>query len=210
MLSSHSRKEHGLRFRLIAVLAVLLGLVGGPALFAQESDAAPVEFYTMGQQSLQLSAGLFIPLFFQSFGGGGSPTNLTAGGAGALHWNVHLGNNFLVGLELSGSISRSPLENYLLMLPITIKGGYIFHIFPVEIPVSLGIGVNLIKYQTQSHADLILKPAVSPMWRYNSSWSFGLNIEWWWDFQFATGDQDSSQARMGHFLTLMPTVQYNF
>ncbi len=199
-----------MRFRLLAVLVVLLCLVGGPAVFAQGTDAAPVEYYTMGQQSLQLSAGLFVPLFFQSFAGAGSPTHLSLGATGAIQWGIHLGNNFLVGLEVSGGVSRSPLENYLLMLPITVKGSYIFYLFPVEIPVSLGVGVNLIKYQTQSHVDLILKPAISPMWKYNSSWSFGLNIEWWWDFQFATGSQDPSKARMGHFLSLMPTAQYNF
>ena len=196
-----------MKFRLVVALTVLLAL---PTAFAQEAGPAPVEYYTMGQQSLQLSAGLFIPLFFQSFEGGAFPANLSLGGVGAIQWSVHLGNNWLVGLEVSGSVSRSPLENYLLMLPITLKGSYIFYLFPVEIPVSLGVGLNLIKYQTQSHIDLILKPSVSPMWKYNSSWSFGLNIEWWMDFQFATGTQDPGRARLGHFLSLMPTAQYNF
>ena len=199
-----------MKLRLIVVLTALLVLAVPPAAFSQEAEPAPVEYYTMGQQSLQLSAGLFIPLFFQSFDGAGASTNLSLGGAGAIQWSVHLGNRFQVGLEVSGSVSRSPLENYLLMLPITLEGSYIFYVFPVEIPVSLGIGMNLMKYQTQSHIDLILKPSVTPMWKYNSSWSFGLDIEWWMDFQFATGGQDSSGARMGHFLSVMPTAQYNF
>jgi hypothetical protein len=204
------KKEHPLRSPLVLSLAVLLFMLSAPLLSAQQEEAAPIEIYSLGQQSITLSLGLHIPLFFLSFEGQGYPTNLALGAAGGLQWGIHLDNHFMVGAEIGGAFAKSELDNLLLMLPIVAKGTYIFHIFPIEIPVSLGIGMNLIKYQSQSHIDLILKPDVSPMWKYNSSWSFGLNIAYWWVFQFATGNQDADKARMGHFLSIMPTAQYNF
>ncbi len=201
--------------RVLAIFAVILAAAAAPLASAQEGArppdrSVPEEFYSTGQQSIQLSVGLFIPLFFQSFSGTGYPTNLSLGASGSLQYGVHLGNRFMVGLEIGGSFNRSVLENYLLMMPIVARGSYIFYLFPIEIPVSMGLGMNLIKYESQSHIDLILRPGVSPMWKYNSSWSFGLNLSYWWIFQFATGNQDPDQARMGHFLSIMPMVQYSF
>ncbi|MBA7549038.1 hypothetical protein ES705_41509 [subsurface metagenome] len=98
----------------------------------------------------------------------------------------------------------------LLMLPITAQVAYIFHVYPFELPLFIGMGMNVIKYEDQSHIDFILKPGFSSLWKYSSSWSFGLNFVYWWIFQAATGSQDDSKARMGHFLEITPTLQYSF
>ena len=75
----------------------------------------------------------------------------------------------------------------------------------------LGVGINIIRYRQWSHLDLIAKPGVAAYWRYNHNWSFGLTLEWWLDFQYVDPSfQDVSQARMGNFLAIAPSMIYNF
>lgn len=179
-------------------------------IFSEDEKPRPIEIYSLGQQNIALSAGLIFPLFFSTFGGEIDSTNLSLGFAGSLKWSVHLNNNFMLGAEVGGMLCKSELENTLLMLPVTAQAAYIFHVYPFELPLFLGMGMNVIKYEDQSHIDFILKPGFSSLWKYSSSWSFGLNFVYWWIFQAATGSQDSSMARMGHFLEITPTVQYNF
>jgi len=205
-----SEKQLKIRGIFAFLFILILFFSGTASIFAQEEKPRPIEIYSLGQQNISLSAGLMIPLFFSSFDGEISSTNLSLGFTGSLRWSVHLNNHLMLGAEIGGMICKGELENMLLMLPVTAQAAYIFHVYPFELPISLGIGMNVIKYEDQSHIDFILKPGFSSLWKYSSSWSFGLNFVYWWIFQAATGSQDDSMARMGHFLEITPTVQYNF
>jgi hypothetical protein len=50
------------------------------------------------------------------------------------------------------------------------------------------------------------------MWKYNSEWGFGLNVVWWLVFQPWRDDRPGGReaGRMGNFLELTATAQYNF
>jgi len=206
------------RRRLIGALVVLcLACVPVLTLTAQEGDeerqAETLAIYSLGQQSLSISAGLFVPLFFQAFQAGGSgytPTGLGLGGAGSLEWGVHLDNNWLVALEVGGMFAPSAdiPENTFYQLPITAKGAYIFHIFPFEISVHLGAGMDIVKYAGDTQFNFILKPGFTPVWKYNSEWGFGLNVVYWLVFQ--PWSDNPALGRMGNFLELSATAQYNF
>jgi hypothetical protein len=199
--------------RRAVILLVLVALLCPVLAFAQEEQApekpAPAGVYSLGQQSFSLSFGLFIPLFFQEFGGPLlDTTNLKLGGMGSLQWGVHLSNNWLVGAELAGSFNKSLRENFMYMLAITAKGEYIFHLFPFEFPVFLGLGMDVVKYKAQGHIDFILKPGFATMWKYNINWGFGLNVVYWWVPQ--PWPENPSMALMGNFLEVSLTAQYNF
>jgi hypothetical protein len=199
---------------MLSVLLVVFLLVPGALCRAQESSpedrgrgkALPV--YSLGQQSLYLSAGLVIPLFFQAYNGTVNDTNLSLGASGSLQWGIHLDNHWLIGIEVGGMFAKSLQENFLYMLPITAKAAYIFHLFPFEIPIFLGTGMDVVKYREQAHIDWILKPGFSTVWKYNMSWGFGLNVSYWWVLQ--PWPTDRSMARMGNFLDITATAQYNF
>jgi len=191
-------------------LIPILMLVSSPRTFAQEESPKQFIYYTLGQQSFALSAGIFVPLFLQEFGGDTSSTNLSLGAVGSLQWGTHLDNHWMLGAEIGGMFCSSTLKNSVLMLPITAKGTYIFHAFPFEFPVFLGAGINVLKYESQSHLDFILKPGFSSMWKYSSSWAFGVNFAYWWIPQGATGDQDKEMARIGNFLEITATAKYSF
>lgn len=202
------------RYRTLAVIVIALLALPGTLCQGQEAppdedtpaEALPV--YSLGQQCLYISAGLLVPLFFQSFDGDYSRTNLSLGAAGFLQWGIHLDNHWLVGAEFGGMFAKSLQENFLYMLPIMAKGAYIFHLFPFEVPVFLGTGMVIEKYGDKARVDFILKPGFSTVWKYNTSWGFGLNVSYWWVPQPWRDDPD--KARMGNFLDVTATAQYNF
>lgn len=201
----------------LALLAAILTFVPVLPLAAQEEEDGPAArmpaIYALGQQNLAISAGLQVPLFYQAFTGEYEKTNLKLGGVGSLQWGVHLDNHWLLGLEVGGMFAASKLaspgsQQVLYQLPITIKGAYIFHLFPFEISVFLGAGMDIVKYLEQTHVNFILKPGITPMWNYNSEWGFGLNLVYWWVPQ--PWREAPEQGRMGNFLEISATARYNF
>jgi hypothetical protein len=191
-----------------AILLALLIVLGAPLLPAQDEAGEPVAIYSRGQVSLSLNAGMFIPLFIQSFSGDYTKSNLHLGAVGSLQLGVHLDNNWLLGAEVSGMFAKDIRDNLLIMLPITFKGAYYFHFFPFEIPVYLGAGMTLMKLAEQRQIDFILKPGFSSYWKYSSAWAFGMNFVYWLDFQ--AWKEDPDKARMGNFLEISLSAKYNF
>jgi hypothetical protein len=198
----------------IVLLAALLFfyLSAGPV-FAQEApEEQPAEepfiVYSLGQQTLSISAGLFVPLFLQSFDWEYAKTNLKLGAAGSLQWGIHLSNNWMTGLEVGGVLSKDINDASFFMLPITAKVGYIIHFFPFEFPIFVGTGLNIVKLEDVLNLTWIIKPGFSSIWKYNINWGFGLNVVYWWVPQFWSDDRN--KGRMGNFLELTLTAQYNF
>jgi len=195
-------------------MLLFLYLPCGPALAQdqereeEEIEEQPFTIYSLGQHSISLSAGLLIPLFFQSFSGDYSKTNLKLGVAGSLQWGIHLNNHWMVGLEGGGMFSKSIQENRLYQVAITAKGSYIIHFFPFEFPIFIGTGMDIVKYTDQIHLNWIVKPGFSSIWKYNINWGFGLNVVYWWVLQPWKYDPDL--GRMGNFLEITATAQYNF
>lgn len=192
------------------LLVFVLLILPLPAAFCQDQGKpAQVNIYSLGQQTIAISAGLFIPLFFQSFSGHYSnTTNLSLGGTASLMWGIHLDNHWLVGLDIAGMFSQSVQKNFLWQVPICARGSYSFHVFPFEIPLYLDVGMDIVKYREQSHINFILKPGVSTLWKYNLSWGFGLNAVYWWVLQ--PWKPDPGLGRMGNFLDITATAQYAF
>jgi hypothetical protein len=181
---------------------------------APEEELPDTSFvvYSLGQMTIALSAGLIIPLFFQSYVSGEyfTDTNLSLGGVGSLQWGLHLNNNWMTGLEVGGMFSRSTQGKTLYMLPVTAKGSYIIHFFPFEFPIFLGTGMAIVRNRQQTQLNWILKPGFSTIWKYDINWGFGLNVAYWWVLQPWKFDDDPDKDLMGNFLEVTLTVQYNF
>ncbi|RKX86722.1 MAG: hypothetical protein DRP57_00925 [Spirochaetes bacterium] len=195
------------------ILTFTLLIIPAITVVAQDSGKQNPELgavYSLGDQTLSINGGLFVPLFFQEFTGAVHVTNLTPGGVGSLQWNTYLKRNITLGIEVGGVFAFSPNFNMLLLLPITVKASYIFTYFPFDFPVFLGTGIDIAKYQDNIHVDFMLKPGFSTYWRYNTSWSFGVNTVYWWILQPATGNQPKDEGRMGNFLEISLSALYHF
>ena len=193
-------------FRLACTIALLAAFSSSP-LFAADAPKNQLSQYVLGDQTLAINAGLFIPLVLMPTGTwllAGNPPQLSLGGIGSLSWAMYVAPQVRVGAELGGTFSFDPNSNLLLMLPIIAKGAYIFTIYPFEIPLTFGAGMNILKYTDKYYVDLLLRPGASLYWIFNSSWSFGLNLNYWLDFQF------SSDFRVGNFLEVSLTALYHY
>ena len=190
---------------------LVLLCAGSLPLFAADAPSKEPSQYGLGDQTMSIDAGMFIPLFLLPTGTtllAGSPPHLTLGGVGGLTWAAYVAPQIRLGIEVEGEyFSQSPNANPLLMLPFIARGSWVFSAYPFEIPLTFGLGMNIVKYVDMTTIDLLLRPGVSGLWIYNSSWSFGVNLNWWFDMQFAPTAADS---RIGNFLEVSLTALYHF
>ena len=139
--------------RLCSLVCAIVVLFACTPLFAADSGNTPSQ-YTLGDQTMSINAGLFIPLFLLPTGTvllAGSPPHLSLGGVGSLSWAAYVAPQIRIGAEIGGSFTFSPNMNALLMLPILVKGTYVFSLYPFEIPVTLATGMNIISYVDQHY-----------------------------------------------------------
>jgi hypothetical protein len=193
--------------RILCALVLLALSCGAMPLFAADAAVSAPSQYTLGDQTLSISAGVFLPLFLLPTGTAllaGNPSQLTVGGEAFLNWSAYVAPQIRIGAELGGAFCFDPNENLLLMLPLIAKASYVFTIYPFEIPVTFGIGMNILKYTDQYYVDLLLKPGASLFWIFNSSWAFGLNVNYWFDMQM------SSNFRIGNFLEISLSALYHY
>ena len=197
---------------LLLVTATIACLLISAAAYSQQEIVRSAPSYTLGEQTLSINGGLLVPLFFQSADFGVHATNLVPGGAGSLLWQSYLNNNVTLGVEIGGmfAFSKPTFPNLLLMLPITVRGAYILRHYPFEFPVYMGAGLNIVRYLELTHFDLALKPGVSAFWVYDSTWSFGVNLVYWWILQLVLGDQFDEKTRIGNFLEISLSALYHF
>jgi len=189
---------------------MVLATLSVPA-FAADAPAGPsTSQYSLGDQTMSINAGLFLPLFDLPSGViflSGSPPQLTPGAVGSLSWAAYVSPQIRVGIDIAGNFTLDPNSNVLLMLPFVAKASYIFSFYPFELPVTFGLGANIVKYTSLSTLDLLLRPGVGLYWIYNSSWSFGANLNYWFDMQFNT---TAANSRYGSFLEFSLSALYHF
>jgi hypothetical protein len=212
MLTCAVRRSAGsLRVPAALLLPVLLALmVAAPAWTQETQPQLPAQpllqpTRTLGDQVFQISVGPLVPLFFQSLTGVAA-TGLTLGGAGSLQWNAYVSKEVRVGLEVGGMFAFSRRRNTLLMVPLSAKAAYVFTAYPFEFPLSLGLGVNIVKYVEDVYVDPIVRPGFGVFWQYDVTWSFGLNMAYWW-VPHISGATDT---RFGNFLEVTLSALYNF
>lgn len=174
---------------------------------AQDKGPEPAPMYALGDQTLAANASLFLPLFFLSYQPAMTTTNLTPGGALNLQWQAYVSGSWRVGVELGFAFAFSPNLNPLIQVPILAKATYIFGFYPFEVPISLGAGINIVKYSDQSTVDPLLKPEVGFYWIFSSSWSFGIGAGYMFDFMFAS---DAAKSRIGNFLDITISALYHY
>ncbi len=195
--------------RLCSLVCAIVVLFACTPLFAADSGTAASQ-YTLGDQTMSINAGLFIPLFLLPTGTvllAGSPPHLSLGGIGSLSWAAYVAPQIRIGAEIGGTFTFDPNLNALLMLPILVKATYVFSIYPFEIPVTLATGMNIISYVDQHYIDFVVRPGAALYYIFNSSWSFGMNLNYWIDMQFSS---TAGQSRTGNFLETSLSALYHY
>ena len=201
----------------IACAIIVLLSCTAAVLYAADGPNAQPSQYALGDQTMSINAGLFLPLFLlpngvwflAPSGETGSPPHLYPGVVGSLAWAAYVTPQIRVGAEVAGNFTLSPNLNTFFMLPFLAKASYVFTVYPFEIPLSFALGMNIVKYVTMSTIDLLLRPGASIYWIYSSSWSFGLNFNYWFDMQF-NGTSPANPLNIGSFLEISLSALYHY
>lgn len=183
-----------------------------------KSEESFLEPYGKGDQIFLINGGLFIPMFFHfpnasslidtdSFES--TAGQLSLGGIGSLSWSSFLSHRLFLGVDLSGTFALSPNDKVQMMLPLTMRFGYLFLAGSFEIPVSIEAGISMNKYEEKTFFGPIVKPAASIYWVANASWAFGLNMKYWWVPEIYFGDR-SDYTAFGNFTELSLSARYRF
>ena len=195
------------------VMACILMLVATTALAQQNAnDEIFVPTYSLGDQTLSINLGLFIPLFFAGGPDGTANTNLTLGAAGSIAWGSYITNELKLGAEVGGSFSFTPNRRVLFLVPITANASYIFQAYPFDLPVSLGVGMSFARIDDLLKIDPFVRPGVGFYWNYSSQWAFGGDLRYWFTPQIYTdrSPAGSEETRIGNFLELTLSALYRF
>ncbi len=200
------------RSRIVSL--VLLTLVLSTTALAQESEEPElfVPTHSLGDQTLGINLGLFVPLFFSGSAAGIEASNLTAGGVGSLDWGSYLSNEWKLGVELGGSFSFTPNGRALFLVPVTARASYFFNAYPWEFPVTVGAGINFSSLEQLVKLDPFVKVGGGAYWNFSTQWAFGLNTVYWIIPQiYFNGSPAGAQAtRVGNFLEITLTALYHF
>jgi hypothetical protein len=204
--------------RALFVVVFCVFLLTGRALGAQEEEdpgQVPIEsdwsgfmpaVYARGDKTVTISAGAVFPLFFLNEGRF-IPNNITPGGVFSLAYNYFFGPHFFFGVEAEGSMAGTLGKNMFFTVPFGLRAGYQWVLGRVEIPVSLMAGGMLQKKADDEYFGLVVKPGVAGFFRFNSDFSFGINLNWLWVPQWTS---TPSETVYGNFLETTLSVRYHF
>ena len=137
----------------ICLFAAILCLAVAATASAQSPVTAQQQAsqYALGDQTLTIGGGFFVPLFLidpsngsatallVSSAAAGDPAQLSLGGIGSLSWAAYVTPQIRIGVDVAGTFAFSPNANTLLMLPIVARATYAFSVYPFEVPLSFGV-----------------------------------------------------------------------
>jgi hypothetical protein len=196
---------------LLTILLLVVFVATGMAQETEE-DELFVPTNSLGDQTLGINLGLFVPLFFSGSPDGYEAANLSLGGVGSLRWESYLNNEWKVGAELGGSFSFTPNGRALFLVPISARGSYIFNAYPWEFPVTVGAGINFASLDELVKVDPFVKAGGGAYWNFSTQWAFGLDAFWWIIPQvyFSGSPAGASETRVGNFLEITLSALYHF
>jgi hypothetical protein len=203
---------------LFMLIFIFFSMPGYAEETAEEEKPAKtrIEYHTLGDQVFGISAGLFIPLYFNnpnlswSDSDAFTSTNLSLGGTGALYYGAFLNNNIQLGMEIGAMFAGSPNSHNFYMIPITFRGTYElqFKSNLFTVPLYIGAGINMTSYLESFNVEMILKPGAGFYWNFNSNWAFGTNVTYWWVPQIYPGEREFN--RLGNFMDVSLSAVYHF
>lgn len=159
--------------RILIPIALLVLLV--PALGAST-------YYDAGSQMFTITAGVSTPLTYSSSGetmvgpgAGDRQTHHTIGGIGALSYQIFVTPHLAIGGELGYQFDFSRSGDVCTNVPITAKLTYIPLQGDFEIPISIGLGLDYISYDSYSKITLGATFEIGLRYFFTDSWGVGIN-----------------------------------
>ena len=187
-----------------------------PVLLVAQEEDSPFDpewdfyddLYSRGDQTFVITLGTVYPAFFR-YDGDKKDHNFTppVGGIGSLSYNYFFAKEVFAGAEIGGMFIHTLGGNTLFLIPLGVKGGYQFTYWKFEFPVSATLGMVWHRYTGLGYFGIYTKIGGSAFYRASTTWSFGLNANWYWFPQW-TGETEKNAH--GNFLDTTISARYHF
>lgn len=210
----YTRRQPTLKRFLVATIATLLTIAQA---IPQEEAQVIADTYTLGDQTLTVSAGLLLPLFTylpgdQVSGESVNNTNLSLGGHLSLQWNAFLNSRLAIGAEMGGMFAIDRHGEALLMVPVTVRMSYLVSFAQFDVPLFANAGAGFMKLADLVNVSLILRPGLSVYYRYDPNWSFGGTVSFWMIYEPIWGNAPPGEAQnaLATLVDFSPQLVYHF
>lgn len=170
--------------------------------------AAP--YYENGSQIFTISAGTNVPIYASNattgaVGPGEGNTNFTVGGYGSIDYEVFLHPYISIGGELGYQFNFISDGNVFSFVPILFKVSYVPLQGNIEIPISLGVGLNFLSFGGASQICMTTQLTTGFRYFFTDEWGMGLNFGINYTPELYS---DSSKNGMISFVPINLTVSY--
>jgi hypothetical protein len=162
--------------------------------------------YQSGDQMIGLGLGMVFPIFFTDYNTT-IDKKVNPGGTIFMSYDFFFHPSFSVGAEVNFSFNSTLGENMLYLVPMAVRLTYQLVLHPIEIPITVAVGMAPQAYLDENYLGLYIKPSLGAFWRMNADWSFGVHGTWWWLPQWT---KISSEDVYGNFITAAISARYHF
>lgn len=163
--------------------------------------------YESGDRMFGIGLGLLFPAVFTDGNNKTINNKINLGGTGILSFDYFLLPNIAVGGEVNFGFTPTISENMLYLVPFGLRFTYQLVFHPIEIPITLAVGMAPHVYTDENYLGFYLKPSLGVFWRFNADWSFGLQGTWWWLPEWSS---NPSKSVNGNFATLTISARHHF
>ena len=162
--------------------------------------------FVPGSQLVTIAAGAQIPLFildnnFQIVSNNDTIvlSHMYMGASFTFGYQYFVKQGLSIGGTLSGSYNQTMSGLSLFILPVTFKAAYWWSLLPFELSASVEAGGQMMRYNGTGMLGAFARAGGSGCYRINSTWSVGLEINYWFVPEIHTGDY-SDLTRYGNFI----------
>jgi hypothetical protein len=177
-------------------------------------DGYVAELYSRGDQTIIISLGVNLPVFFIK-NGEKIPHHIDppVGGTLTLGYNYFFGAHYFLGGGVSFYFDHTVGQNTVFFIPIGLRTGWQFVLRRFEFPLDVTGGVIFHRYLNYSYTGFFLKAGASAYFRFSPDWSFGLSTDWSWFPQRPEnekGQKDPGKNIDAHITCITLSARYHF
>lgn len=193
----------------VAAVLALLALCAG-MVWAQDTTDPFAANRKKGSQSIEISAGGFLPLFVLDNNFAMIPTpNMNPGAAFSVLYRYMLGKNVGIGGSIAGSFVTTIGGRTLFLAPVCVTTSWIFGTDPMVFDVSAEIGMNIMRLSGNGLISPIAKLGGGVSRYISESWSIGGKLLWWFVPELHLGSYTNLNS-YANFLEFSIGARYHF
>jgi len=171
--------------------------------------------YTPGSQLITIAAGAQVPLFIldDSFTVVNNNdkialSHMYLGACFTFGYQYFMKKGLSIGGTLSGSYNQTMSGLSLFILPLSFKAAYWWSLLPFEFTASAELGGQMMRYNGSGMFGAFARAGGAGLYRINSLWSVGLELNYWFVPEIHSGDY-TSLTRYGNFLEVAALAVYH-